>query len=79
MKLFGYRPPQRFDHATENTSVPTHRSRSRAPGMIAMMLVVLLLACAEREILGASPGSLTAMIGGSVVAALHHLMANLVH
>jgi hypothetical protein len=78
MKILGYRPPQRFDRAAENTSAPSQRSRSRASGVLAMMLVVLILACAEREILGASHGSLTSMVSGSVVGALHHLMATLV-
>ena len=79
MKVFSNRQHRRFDRTTEQVPLSSHRFRSPTSRLVAMVLIALILACVEREILGVDHGSLTSMIMDWIADARHYLAAIPIH
>lgn len=75
MKGFGYRLHRTLDEANGNALTPSdpHRVSVRRAGTV--LLVAALIACIEREISGATNGSLLAIFTGYIGGDLHHLVS----
>jgi hypothetical protein len=75
MKGFGYRLHRTHDEATGNATISSdpHRVSVRRVGSV--LLVAALIACIEREVSGATDGSLLAIFTGHVGGDLHHLVS----
>ena len=79
MKGFGFRHPQTSDDASEDIAGSLAQSRTPARRVVSVLLVAVLLACAEREISGAANGSLLSLFTGQVGDGQHHLLSILLN
>jgi len=79
MKGLGYRPHRTLDEATGNAAMPSDPHRVSVKRVATVLLVAALLARIEREIAGATDGSLLAVFTGYVGGDVHHLVSLLLN
>jgi hypothetical protein len=75
MKEFGYHPRRTLDEASGNDAAPSELERASIKGVAAVLLAGAILACIEREIAGATDGSLLSVITAYAGGALHHVVS----